>query len=105
MTVPLLTPADTPIFDDLVIGDLEKHWEETLRCEFDDAEAEWQLTWRCCSKISVVCDVHYKTHRRQVRVTQAAAKAGGMTWLRCPHCNGLLPLHGRYEDFLQAVQL
>lgn len=65
MTAPLLTPADTAIFDEDVIRDLEEHQDDVLPCRVSDRtgkcerEATHVLVCRICNRQSChVCGPH-----------------------------------------------
>lgn len=56
MSVPLLTPLESAIFDEDVIADLEAHFDDDLACTVDDCgkAASVTVAMRCCSRPQVV---------------------------------------------------
>ncbi|MBN9176097.1 MAG: hypothetical protein J0I43_01825 [Microbacterium sp.] len=66
MSVPLLTPLDSPIFDEDVIAGLDEHFDEVPRCEAPkgcDKPATHRLVIVCpCRRWSRCgCTVHVAT--------------------------------------------
>lgn len=54
-----LTPLDTPIYDDLVIEDLEKRWGESLTCFEGDGEiAIARVACKRCGASEQMCARH-----------------------------------------------
>jgi hypothetical protein len=48
VTIPVLTPLDSPIFDDDVVADLEANQADEVACETCSEAAEVRIVLRCC---------------------------------------------------------
>ncbi|ALJ20395.1 hypothetical protein [Microbacterium sp. No. 7] len=73
MSAPLLTPLDSPIFDDDVISEMEEHLNDAAACETDECVrgAEVRAVARCCGRTTLLCTEHLHLARRSVEATLA----------------------------------
>lgn len=101
MTVPLLTPLDTPIFDEDVIAEIEEHLDDVVPCVGPTCEAPawWQVIMVCCGAAFPMCDEHRARHR--TRATFILAIHAGTF---CKVCK--VSLSGfSYDDAFRVVPL
>jgi len=67
MSAPVLTPLETPIFDDDVIADLEEHIGDEVMCErpagCDRPAVARMVVLRGCPKVRAGCQEHIDTSR------------------------------------------
>lgn len=66
MSVPELTPVETPIFDDMVIERLEEHFDDEIPCEATDecdspAEVRATILCQCNTNSKLLCFRHLNT--------------------------------------------
>lgn len=92
--IPELTVLDTPIFDDMVIVDLEKHWDDEIACDAPncDRHAVWAIQNRCCGFTMVGCDPHKRELER------FALDDAGRTIMYCLSCEHEFPEAKSLED-------
>lgn len=55
MPAPLLTPLDTPIFDDDVIAEMEQHLDDVPPCIACAQTATIRATMLCCGDAAFYC--------------------------------------------------
>jgi hypothetical protein len=69
MTAPMLTPLDSAIFDDDVVGEMEEHFHEDVACTIAGCgqEAAWRVTLVCCALSNVICSTHLENWASRVR--------------------------------------
>lgn len=87
-----LTPRDTPIFDEFVIADLEKHWGEPLLCGEGDGIATSRMMCKQCNIVELICMRHTQF------VMSALARNDDA---RCNACGAT----GRARDIASVVSL
>lgn len=84
MSTPLLTPVESPIFDDLVIAELEEHFDEDVPCHVSSEHAaEVSVQCRGCGSGVAVCDEHAERIRHDVDEAIAASALGFVVCQRC----------------------
>ena len=79
--IPMLTPVETPIFDDQLVEELEKHWEDELQCEACETVASSRVSHRCCNFGIRVCDHHLHIVEKNV-----AERCAANARLKCVKC-------------------
>lgn len=65
MSIPLLTPFDTALWDDELIADLESR--DVLSCDICTREACAVVTIRCGCQQERYCARHYRKWERRIR--------------------------------------
>ncbi|MDQ1206183.1 hypothetical protein QE377_002542 [Microbacterium sp. SORGH_AS 862] len=95
MSIPTLTPLETPIFDDDVIAEMEQHVDEVLACCRCVAEATSICITTCCKAQFPICPPHL-----------AGARAGFVRprVLRCATCREV-HLFVSFDDTYRVVDL
>jgi uncharacterized protein with PIN domain len=84
MSTPLLTPAQTPIFDDLVISELEEHFDDEVPCVVSaEHAAEVRVQCRGCGTGVLACTGHAEKMRADVERMIAASLLGFVACSRC----------------------
>ncbi|WP_336642310.1 hypothetical protein [Microbacterium sp. MMO-56] len=96
MTVPVLTPLDSPIFDDDVIAEIESRLEEVPPCVVCAATAELRIEMRCCNEDALLCKPCFQRWCAQVAVASVRFN------LTCAHCGADL---WRYCDLANLVRV
>lgn len=64
MSAPLLTPLDTPIFDEDVLGHIEEHADDAPTCDACERPAAVRFVHRCCGVAELVCAPHLEACER-----------------------------------------
>lgn len=77
----MLTPLDTPIFDDDIVEEMDAR--VPLDCAFPDCqiEASVRVQIRCCDRGSYYCESHHAQERRNRAILLA------ITRTRCRGCD------------------
>lgn len=101
MSAPLLTPLDTPIFDEDVITDLEGRVEDDLNCQHGGCTnaADLRAVMRCCRRYGLMCTTCRDDS--EARVEFAAA----FTEICCGHCEHEFPRWSRWSDIVEEFTL
>lgn len=104
MSVPTLTPAETAIFDDDVIEDLEEHYDDDLTCVVDgcDAPAEVAATARCCNHTDLICERHYWAGRRAIEAHAVICLLAHVQFV-CIRCRHKFPYASTFDDMVRVV--
>lgn len=97
--IPMLTPVETPIFDDLVVEELEKHWDDTVQCEACETAASSRVSHRCCNFGIRVCD-----HHLHIVEKNAAERCAAHPHLKCVRC-GREFIHPTPDDLFNVSPL
>jgi|GEM_PF-2318981 len=100
MSLPLLTPLDTPIFDEDVIAEMEEHFDDVVPCLPDDCgePAVLLLANRCCSAGITVCARHYARCRAWWAVFVLLHRHS-MTCISCGHvCTAGTPFEEAFKE-------
>lgn len=100
MSAPLLSPVDTPIYDDLIIEQLNDRFEDEVSCVDCEMTAEWRLTMRCCGDSAMLCG----SHRDSVRQWSAAGELKPHRKV-CTHCKHRFPVGATFDDAVREVRL
>jgi hypothetical protein len=95
MSAPLLTPLDSPIFDEDVITEMEDHSDEEVMCMRADAAAIAQLLTTCCSAGYLVCEGHLQKSRETIQRSMS---------VRCKTCRHEC-LWPTFDDVYRVVPL
>lgn len=98
--LPMLTPADTPIFDEFVIADFEKHWDEELCCAMCEVPPVVDVCMTCCPFHAALCATHLQTTRAATHI-QAVATNG----VRCKTCYHDFPGVRTLDEVAKVVPL
>jgi len=101
MSAPILTPRETPIFDDDVIAEMSAHLHEDVPCMQAGCPmpADWQLIARCCGDRRFICSDH---------LASAAAnwdEVLGRDAARCASCEHLYGHGVSFGDVFRVVVL
>lgn len=100
MTAPLLTPLETPIFDEDVIKEMEGNLDEVIPCGICDAQAFIRVSMRCCGDPAMWCRPHWAIWRTNLLMNLAVA-----AWSRCTTCGHTFPAGSRVPDVVREVEL
>jgi len=85
MSTPVLTPLDTPIFDDDVIADMETRYDGEVACEHPwgcELHAVMLIRMRCCGASHMFCLLHGLHTVEEMRFYLRASIEP-----YCVHCN------------------
>ena len=95
MSAPLLSPVDTPIYDDMIVEDMQERFDDEVMCKMGDMPASSRLVMRCCGNSAVLCDEHVARERLAVAL---------MIRGRCKHCRRYFPAPV-FDDVYRVVPL
>lgn len=87
MSLPVLTPLDTPIFDEDVIAELEEHFDDTPTCKHCEESALVRPRMKCCGASTLWCVWHRAEKRGEL---SGLLLAGTVNCLECSHTFGWL---------------
>tara|TARA_B100000378_G_C18010278_1_gene400381 strand:+ start:153 stop:458 length:306 start_codon:yes stop_codon:yes gene_type:complete len=101
VSTPLLTPLDTPIFDEDVITDIEGRVEDDLNCQHPGCTnaADVRVVMRCCRRYGLVCSTCRDD--TEARVEMASA----FTEVCCGDCGHEFPRWSHWADIVQELAL
>lgn len=79
--IPILGPTETPIFDDLIIEQMESRLDDTIQCEVCENTAQFKVSHACCGFAVLICVPHMKNVE-----ANAAADCASNPQMRCARC-------------------
>jgi hypothetical protein len=98
VSVPLLTPADTQIFDGDVLRELDL--DEEISCLHVDAAAVCRVSMRCCSTAVFFCMAHLE---RWLASTAIQMLRPGHP--KCTTCGHRFPVGASLDEVVRVVDL
>jgi hypothetical protein len=66
VSAPLLTPLDSPVFDDDVIAGMEERFDDPVTCRGCERSAVAVARMRCCGTSGPICGEHLDRSRRML---------------------------------------
>lgn len=102
MSAPVLTPADSAIFDEDVITEMEEHLDEPIACGIEtcEKEAAWRVSLRCCGDSTFMCTPHYFVTRSRLEWQLIWAGTA-----QCAACGAVFARPLSYDLIVRVVPL
>lgn len=97
MSIPILTPLDSPIFDEDVLTEMSEHVDDDVACLVHgcEAAATVRLVFRCCGASGPLCKEHLEVKRFLVAMNP---------FLVCGYCGRKFLFPG-FEQVFRVVTL